>query len=877
MVTAGVVAAPSAPAQAVAASEFRAGRIIDDAVFYNPGTMTVAQIQSFLDYKNTGCTTGYTCLNTYRTATRTIAATPMCATYQGADSESAAAIIYKVAQSCGINPQVLIVMLQKEQGLITARTPSAGAYRSAMGAGCPDTAACDSDYYGFFNQVQYGAYLLKRYTQPTGTGYGTAYSSRYDRMYPVAEWSSIQFNPNAACGTQSVYVENQATHSLYVYTPYTPNTAAINAGMGVGDSCSAYGNRNFFLYFSDWFGSPFSNGPPEIAARYAALGGATGVLGAATGEARIVPGGMVRDFRNGRIHWSPATGAHASYGPTAARYDALLGETGVLGFPFGEPRVVTGGQVQDFQNGRIHYSTANGAWEVVGAISKRYDELLGESGTLGYPIGAASSWNGGTRQQFQRGAIYKATGFATEALGAVATAYEANQVDLGFPTSPPRTLSSGQVQDFDRGRIHYSTATGAQVVLKDIAIRYDPLLGESGPLGYPTAARTTVGSVVSQTFQNGTIVIGTRGTWDMPTAIAARYTSVAATLGSPVAAARASGGGTVQDFENGRIHASASTGAWDVTGAVARVYDSMMGEIGTLGFPTAAATTTAGVTTPAVTTQTFQNGQIVSSARGTFAILGVVATQYAADATALGSPLAPQRVLSSGIVQDFESGRIHYTASTGARTVIAPISAPYDSLRGESGELGYPTGAKRAVPAGAVQDFQGGRIHYSPATGAWATYSAIGWAYDSVLGESGVLGFPLAGQRNVPGGTVQDFQNGRIHASASGAFPVYSPIGARYDSLMGESGVLGFPTAAQRVLSTGVVQDFRNGRIHYSAANGAWAVYGAIGAKYDQLLGESGSLGYPIAAQYSIPGGLRQDFQHGFISVANNGAVTVGQ
>jgi peptidoglycan hydrolase-like protein with peptidoglycan-binding domain len=50
-------------------------------------------------------------------------------------------------------------------------------------------------------------------------------------------------------------MSNQATHSLYLYTPYTPNAAALNAGYGIGNSCSAYGNRNFFQYYTDWFGS----------------------------------------------------------------------------------------------------------------------------------------------------------------------------------------------------------------------------------------------------------------------------------------------------------------------------------------------------------------------------------------------------------------------------------------------------------------------------------------------------------------------------------------------------------------------------------------------------------------------------------------------
>ena len=40
--------------------------------------------------------------------------------------ETAAQIIWNVAQSCGINPEVLIVLLQKEQGLVTSNAPSAG-------------------------------------------------------------------------------------------------------------------------------------------------------------------------------------------------------------------------------------------------------------------------------------------------------------------------------------------------------------------------------------------------------------------------------------------------------------------------------------------------------------------------------------------------------------------------------------------------------------------------------------------------------------------------------------------------------------------------------------------------------------------------------
>jgi hypothetical protein len=65
----------------------------------------------------------------------------------------------------------------------------------------------------------------------------------------------IQYNPNASCGGSNVYIQNQATAGLYNYTPYQPNASAINNLYGSGDSCGAYGNRNFWRMYNDWFGS----------------------------------------------------------------------------------------------------------------------------------------------------------------------------------------------------------------------------------------------------------------------------------------------------------------------------------------------------------------------------------------------------------------------------------------------------------------------------------------------------------------------------------------------------------------------------------------------------------------------------------------------
>jgi putative cell wall-binding protein len=78
---------------------------------------------------------------------------------------------------------------------------------------------------------------------------------RWFTWYPPGKTLSIQYHPKKACGTAPVAIANKATSALYYYTPYQPNAAAMRAGYGTGDSCSSYGNRNFYNYFTDWFGS----------------------------------------------------------------------------------------------------------------------------------------------------------------------------------------------------------------------------------------------------------------------------------------------------------------------------------------------------------------------------------------------------------------------------------------------------------------------------------------------------------------------------------------------------------------------------------------------------------------------------------------------
>ena len=254
----GVVAIPSEqqPAEALNGSMFNPGLIISDSVFYDFGTMTVADIQRFLDGRLSACRAAADrpgCLKDYRLSHPAVDATPgRCKAMPGKNNISAAELIYDVARACGINPRVILVKLQKEQGLITSTDPSPRAYDFALGMDCPDTpSGCSATSAGFFWQLYKGVGQLNYYSNPAGPFTWLKVGSTVSVLYQAGR---------PECGRQQFVLQNKATAALYYYTPYVPNQAALDNLYGLGDRCSAYGNRNFWRFFSDWFGSPIGGG-----------------------------------------------------------------------------------------------------------------------------------------------------------------------------------------------------------------------------------------------------------------------------------------------------------------------------------------------------------------------------------------------------------------------------------------------------------------------------------------------------------------------------------------------------------------------------------------------------------------------------------------
>ena len=238
-------AAPQVPsASAADTSQFDPGNIISDALFYNGNSMGSESIQSFLVSKEPRCTSSYACMWNYGQTTPAVAASGYCSAISGTGGMNAANIIFTIGNACGISQKVLLVLLQKEQGLVTNNAPTSRNFTFATGFNCPDTAGCDPAYGGFFYQVYYAARQFKIY-----------YNSPGSFNFQAGRVNNIRYSPNADCGTTPIFIQNKATAGLYDYTPYTPNSAAMGNLYGTGDGCSSYGNRNFWAYYSDWFGS----------------------------------------------------------------------------------------------------------------------------------------------------------------------------------------------------------------------------------------------------------------------------------------------------------------------------------------------------------------------------------------------------------------------------------------------------------------------------------------------------------------------------------------------------------------------------------------------------------------------------------------------
>lgn len=199
-------------------------RIVKDSVFTGGFGISQRDIQTFLEKKGEDCE-GELCLKNYR---------------QPDTSKSAARLIRETAHEFHIDPRLLVVTLQKENSLVTAEEPEQWQYRTAMGYGCPDGEDCETDFYGFANQLQLGAHLLR-------AGYDRACG---DDISHFQWWVHPRWTPGNVVEVdgRATRIDNCATAAIYNYTPHR-----VDSAWRPVDNQYFYGNYNLATYVDEWF------------------------------------------------------------------------------------------------------------------------------------------------------------------------------------------------------------------------------------------------------------------------------------------------------------------------------------------------------------------------------------------------------------------------------------------------------------------------------------------------------------------------------------------------------------------------------------------------------------------------------------------------
>lgn len=861
-----VTAQPAASSNAVTGSQFDPGNIISDSAFYDPNAMSESAIQSFLNGKIGTCSNG-ACLNvlTNNVASRATLVSDStgnvrCGAFQGGQL-TAAAIIYRVQVACGISAKVILVTLQKEQGLVTSKAPSQAALDRAMGYACPDTAPCAPTTLGFGNQVYAGTLQLMTYK---ASRFGTQPGSH-----------SILWNPNGGCGSSVVNIQNYATAALYNYTPYRPNAAALANLYGTGDGCSSYGNRNFWVYYNDWFGPTYDAAPGAIANLWNSMGGKDGALGTAQAPLETFPGGgggTGQRFQNGSIMASNSGLTVAIMdGPIRDNYFLYGGPAGAMGWPVDPATTFPGsggGYGQRFQNGSLMSSTVNRQTIAImnGSIRDAYFANGGPSGSLGWPVAGMQTFSGhggGTGQQFQTGSSMSSPSAGTFELwnGSIRDQYFNSggpNGALGWPVAEQECpLELACSQKFQGGTLQADPITMLYIAMGSATGNLGASIGGlqlfSGS-GGGTGQRYVGGSIMSsptagtQALMNGSIrdqyfnAGGPSSAWGWPTGPQACVESIC-----------------TQPFQGGTIK----------TNPIDQVHDSLGGDSGVLGPAMSGVETFAGG--GGGTGQRFLNGSIMSSAAGAKVLMnGPLRDAYfngGGPSGPLGWPADPAQTFVGGYGQRFQNGSLMAGTTVGVTTTLmnGQIRDAYFNSGGPSGSLGWPMSGVETFTGGGGgtgQRFQYGSIMASPSVGAFLILNGpIRDQYFNAGGPSTSLGWPTANQTCAGSDCSQNFQGGVLKAD---------PTGALQKTLGGNSGILGPAQSGLQYFTgggSGVGQRFLNGSIMSSYIAGTFALMnGSIRDQYFDTGGPASKWGWPIAEQ-SCSGSLcTQAFQGGTLT-----------
>ena len=128
----------------------------------------------------------------------------------------------------------------------------------------------------------------------------------------------------------------------------------------------------------------------------------------------------------------------------------------------------------------------------------------------------------------------------------------------------------------------------------------------------------------------------------------------------------------------------------------------------------------------------------------------------------------PYPIGKDGLGQNFAGGKIFYTPATGANVVTGQVLAKYESVGGPEGDLGFPTSSEvdgGLATASRMSSFAAEDkpvIFWTPDYGATIVRGAMSAAWDRLDGAKGPLGAPMADQTEAGDVITQRFSGGVV-------------------------------------------------------------------------------------------------------------------
>jgi GH25 family lysozyme M1 (1,4-beta-N-acetylmuramidase) len=149
-----------------------------------------------------------------------------------------------------------------------------------------------------------------------------------------------------------------------------------------------------------------------------------------------------------------------------------------------------------------------------------------------------------------------------------------------------------------------------------------------------------------------------------------------------------------------------------------------------------------------------------------------IAARYAAEPLlhlSLGVPTRGEGPAGGGRWQPYSNGLMFWSVETGARALYGPIAQKYLAWGGSNGSLGRPLEdiSWTTTPDGLQAVFEGGRIYWHPALGAFVVRGEILKRYLADGGSASWLGLPTSDEYSVPGGRASAFQHGKLTWSST--------------------------------------------------------------------------------------------------------------